>query len=57
MWYKFIQEEWYIGNRVNFPDGSVLENDHTQTKDGWVWYEEPPQEYLDWKENQALGTP
>jgi hypothetical protein len=52
MWYKFIQDEWYVGNRVNFPDGSVLENDHTQTKDGWVWYAEPPQAYLDWMHQQ-----
>lgn len=53
MWYKFIQDEWYVGNRVNFPDGSVLENDHTQTKDGWVWHAEPPQAYLDWLNTQT----
>jgi hypothetical protein len=49
MFYKFNTEtnEWYFGNEVHFPDGTKLTADNKETKDGWEWHDEPPQEYLE----------
>lgn len=50
MWYKFENGEWLIGNKIIFPDGFILENNHTESRDGWEWHDTPPQEYLDFIE-------
>jgi hypothetical protein len=54
MFYKKDENtgEWYFGNEVHFPDGIKITSENKLTKDGWVWYDEPPQEYLDWLETQ-----
>lgn len=54
MFYKYIEEDniWVTGNRISFPDGVVLSTDNKIEKDGWKWYDNPPQEYLDWLEQQ-----
>jgi len=53
MWYKFNGNEWIIGNKVEFPNGYILHNNHNESFDGWNWYNEPPQEYLDWIEQHT----
>lgn len=49
-----IQENmWYTGNKITFPDGTVISKDYKDiTKDGWFWSDEPPAEYLEWLEQQ-----
>lgn len=42
MWYKFENGEWLEGNKIYFPDGTILEHNHEVEKDGWKWYDEPP---------------
>jgi hypothetical protein len=51
MFYKFNTEtqEWYFGNEVHFPDGTKLNAENKQEKDGWQWHDEPPQEFIDWQ--------
>jgi hypothetical protein len=53
MYYKKEEDgNWNVGNRIDFPDGVVLSKDNKLSKDGWVWYDETPQEYLDWLDTQ-----
>lgn len=54
MWYKFNIEtnEWYFGNEVYFPNGVILKDNKEETIDGWNWYEQAPQEYIDWTNEQ-----
>jgi len=39
-----------VGFKVEFPDGEVLNKDNKGSRDGWEWKDEPPEEYLEWKE-------
>lgn len=51
MFYKKENEEsWMVGFKVEFPDGEVLNKDNKGSRDGWEWKDEPPEEYLEWKE-------
>lgn len=53
MFYKLINDNWNRGRTINLPDGSVLK-EGDQGKDGWLWHDEEPQEYLDWKDDLEL---
>ena len=39
MWYKYLEEtnEWYYGNEIHLPSGTVLKDDHSIQEDGWFW--------------------
>jgi len=54
MFYKKDENtgEWYIGNEVHFPDGTKINAENKQSYDDWEWFDEAPQEYLDWLETQ-----
>lgn len=53
MFYKIEEDgNWVTGNKIYFPDGTILSSDNKISKDGWVWYDEDPQEYLDWLDTQ-----
>lgn len=52
MWYKNENNQWFTGNKIEFPNGTVLENNHEESFDGWFWSETEPEEYLEWKEAQ-----
>jgi hypothetical protein len=54
MFYKLNTDtgEWYFGNEVHFPDGTKINAENKESKDGWQWHDKPPQEYLEWIENQ-----
>lgn len=54
MWYKQENNEWLIGNKIEFPNGDILQDNHEETKDEWIWYDEPPQEYLDYLNENKL---
>jgi len=53
MFYKKekINEEivWKTAKQIQFPDGTIINKDKIINRDGWVWYDEAPQEYLEWK--------
>jgi hypothetical protein len=48
---EYENGEWFIGARIYFPDGTILSLENKIEKDGWMWHDEPPREYLEWKEN------
>jgi hypothetical protein len=52
MWYKEENNEWLTGNRIEFPDGIILENNHEITKEGWFWSDEEPEEYNNNSQNE-----
>lgn len=42
---------WTTGKKVIFPDGQVMdENNHDFKRDGFEWHDEPPAEFLKWKD-------
>ena len=53
MYYKKEEDgNWNVGNRIDFPDGTTLNSENRLSKQSWVWYDESPQEYLDWLDIQ-----
>jgi hypothetical protein len=56
MFYKYENGEWFIGAKIYFPDGTILSLENKIEKDGWMWHDEPPREYLEWKENFYLNS-
>lgn len=53
MWYKKQQDgTWIFATKVYIPNNPnahiVLEFNHNVGRDGWGWFNEPPQAYLDW---------
>lgn len=52
MFYKEIGEDWIRGSIINLPDGNILNTDNRLEVDGWIWFDNPPQEYIDWEESQ-----
>lgn len=53
MWYKKQPDgTWIYANKVYIPTAPqavvILEFNHEVQIQGWKWYDEPPQEYLDW---------
>ncbi len=56
MFYKYEEnnDKWVRGNMITLPNGDILSEDNKKEIDGWVWYDEEPQEYLDWKEEKEL---
>jgi hypothetical protein len=49
---KDNMSNWFTGIEVHLPDGTVLNEKNKTNKYGWEWYEEPPEEYLEWIKNQ-----
>lgn len=56
MYYKNDIENnmWYKGGEVRFPNGTIIKDGEPQSYDGWEWFDEAPQEYLDWLTNLEL---
>jgi hypothetical protein len=46
MFYKKENNSWLRGFRINLPSGEVLNAQNKVNSDGWVWYDEPPMDYL-----------
>ena len=46
MFYK-NNDYWYRAERVEFPDGTVLDENNKQSLDGWEWYDTPPDGYTE----------
>lgn len=49
MFYKFENGEWLSGNTVHLPDGTILNSENKEFKDGWFWSENEPEDYTLWK--------
>lgn len=49
MFYKELNGVWYTGKTIFRPTGEELNETNKLELDGWKWYDEAPQEYLDWK--------
>jgi len=57
MWYRFVEEtnEWNKGMNIHLPNDILLNSDNKDEMiDGWKWYDEPPQDFLDWEEAREL---
>lgn len=56
--YKEVNGEWwYAPNFVYHKDYTLGRDGNREEKDGWQWYDEAPQTYLDWlleQENNEL---
>lgn len=58
MFYTKKNNIWYTANKMSFPNGEeVTEENKDEHIDllndyGWEWHDNPPQEYLDWLEEQ-----
>ena len=51
--YKKENEGWIYAPNFVYSKNYTLERDGNRDSiDGWKWYDEPPQEYLDWLSNQ-----
>lgn len=54
MFYKKEEDSsWLIGKVIKIgTSGEILDENNKENEYGWEWYDEPPQEYLDWLEEQ-----
>ena len=54
MFYKKINNDWFCGVEIILPTQpeTRLDENNTENSYGWEWHAEPPQEYLDWLEEQ-----
>lgn len=54
MVYKYEEEYniWSSGNKISFPDGTVISKDNKIEHEGWFWSDEPPTEYTKWLESK-----
>ena len=46
MWYKKEGERWLTANTV------VLPTNGNEIGYGWAWYDDPPKEFIKWKEEE-----
>lgn len=56
MFYKKENDMWFVGSIIVLPtDPPTILNENNKNNDyGWVWHDNTPQEYLDWKESNEL---
>lgn len=56
--YKEVNGEWfYAQNEVVAPDYTISRKRYeeigvAENKDGWIWHNEAPEKYLEWKESK-----
>jgi hypothetical protein len=51
-YYDIENNDWMLGNKVSFSDGTVISKDNKIEHEGWFWSDEPPTEYNKWLEQQ-----
>ena len=42
MFWKFENNEWVSAIRVEFPDGTIIDENNKISYDGWIWLDESP---------------
>lgn len=54
MFYKKEEDSsWLVGKVIKIgTSGEILDENNKENEYGWEWHDEPPQEYLDWLEEQ-----
>lgn len=53
MFYKKENENWLIGKVIKIgTSGEILDENNKENEYGWSWHDTPPQEYLDWLDEQ-----
>ncbi len=54
--YKKISDSewWFAPNFVYHKDYELQRDGNRESIDGWEWFDEAPQEYLDWLNNLEL---
>lgn len=53
MFYKKEENVWFVGTEIILPTNPIntLTESNIVNDYGWIWYDEPPIEYLDWLED------
>lgn len=47
--------DWLIGKVIKIgTSGEILDENNKENEYGWEWHDTPPQEYLDWLEEQEI---
>ena len=54
MFYKELNNRWYVGKNIFLPSGEELNETNKLELDGWFWSDEDPEEYTIWKNEQEL---
>lgn len=56
MFYKKENDNWFVGVEITLPTDpvNILTKSNRENEYGWEWHDEPPQEYLDWHNEQLL---
>lgn len=53
MYYKKDDNgKWWGATNVHLPSGDVLTPENKLNLDGWEWLDNPPEDYLEYIENQ-----
>ena len=54
MFYKKENNNWFVGLEITLPTDpvNVLTEVNRENEHGWEWHDNPPQEYLEWIEEQ-----
>lgn len=52
MFYKKEGENYFEGLTVNLPNGKVLNSENRENQEGWIWHDEPPQDFIDFQNNE-----
>ena len=56
MFYKYENDEWFVGSEIYFPDGTKINVLNKEEKNGWKWHDEAPKDYLEWFEKNSLNS-
>ena len=51
-YYNTEFHNYETGNKVSFPNGTVISKDNKIEHDSWFWSDEPPTEYTEWLNEQ-----
>lgn len=53
MFYKFENDRWWTGTVIAISPTCTIDENNRENEYGWEWHDTPPQEYLEWIEENA----
>jgi hypothetical protein len=56
MFYKKEGENYFEAETVCLPNGKILTTENRENKDGWIWYDEAPKEFIDFQSKQLINN-